>query len=126
MFSGVLLFLRCIDCALTFPSKNREGRRTRFMGKTRLKKAKNEELTLREVFGDFINSQEAKGAAAQTVKTYMTVKSLDLSKDNAYTIIEENIAIEVPDGIRFRITIITQCSIALPINCELINECILP
>ena len=36
------------------------------MGKTRLKKAKNEELTLREVFGDFINSQEAKGVAAQT------------------------------------------------------------
>ncbi len=42
------------------------------MGKTRLKKAKNEELTLREVFGDFINSQEAKGVAAQTVKTYKT------------------------------------------------------
>ena len=42
------------------------------MGKTRLKKAKNEELTLREVFGDFINSQEAKGIAAQTIKTYHT------------------------------------------------------
>ncbi|MBR5678407.1 MAG: nucleotidyl transferase AbiEii/AbiGii toxin family protein [Paludibacteraceae bacterium] len=33
-----------------------------------------------------------------------TVKSLDLSKDNAYRIIEEIIAIEIPDGIRFRIT----------------------
>lgn len=33
-----------------------------------------------------------------------TVKSLDLSKDNAYRIIEEIIAVEIPDGIRFRIT----------------------
>ncbi len=33
-----------------------------------------------------------------------TVKSLDLSKDNAYKIIEEIIAIEIPDGIRFRVT----------------------
>ena len=37
-----------------------------------MKKAKNEELTLREVFGDFINSQKAKGIAAQTIKTYKT------------------------------------------------------
>ena len=42
------------------------------MGKIRMKKAKNEVLTLREVFREFVNSQEAKGVAAQTVKTYHT------------------------------------------------------
>ncbi len=35
-----------------------------------MKKAKNEVLTLREVFREFVNSQEAKSVAAQTVKTY--------------------------------------------------------
>ena len=42
------------------------------MGKIRMKKAKTEVLTLREVFREFVNSQEAKGVAAQTVKTYHT------------------------------------------------------
>ena len=37
-----------------------------------MKKAKNGVLTLREVFREFVNSQEAKGVAAQTVKTYHT------------------------------------------------------
>ena len=42
------------------------------MGKIRMKKAKNEVLTFREVFREFVNSQETKGVAKQTVKTYHT------------------------------------------------------
>ena len=59
-------------CAHAFLWKNEEGRRTSFMGKIRMKKAKNEVVTLREVFREFITSQGAKGVAKQTLKTYHT------------------------------------------------------
>ncbi len=72
VFSGVLLCSGAAACAHAFLPKIEEGRRTGFMGKIRMKKAKNEVLTLREVFREFVNSQEAKGVAVQTVKTYHT------------------------------------------------------
>ncbi len=72
LFSRVLLCSASAACAHAFLPKIEEGRRTSFMGKIRMKKAKNEVLTLREVFAEFVNSQEAKGVAAQTVKTYRT------------------------------------------------------
>ena len=42
-----------------------------------------------------------------TMDIDMTVKSLTLSKDNAIKIVEDIIAVEIPDGVQFRITKVT-------------------